>query len=83
MVLATSPDLEQFQSDRLEIYDLTDDPHPSKIFNLNASCWFKTLLRERIDSDRYNCTYLGSYMFAEVSFHYFLCFYFTYVSELR
>ena len=75
MVLATAPDLEQLQSDRLEIFNLTDDPHPSRIFNLNASCWFKTLLRERIDSDRYNCTYLGSYMFAEVCIYlYLICF---------
>ena len=67
MVLATAPDLERQQVERLEIFNLTEDPHPSRVFNLQTSTWFRTLMTERIDSDRYNCTYLGSYMFAEVS----------------
>ena len=66
MVLASTPDLERQQAQRLEIFNSTDDPHPSRIFNIQTSAWFRTLLTERIDSDRYNCTYLGSYMFAEV-----------------
>ena len=66
MVLATSPDLERQQAERLEIFNLTEDPHPSRVFNLQTSTWFRTLMTERIDSDRYNCAYLGSYMFAEV-----------------
>ena len=66
MVLSIAPDLERQQVERMEIFNQTEDPHPSRVFNLQTSTWFRTLMTERIDSDRFNCTYLGSYMFAEV-----------------
>ena len=59
--------LEQLQSDRLEVYYDTEDPHPSKIFNRDSSSWFRNLIIEKVDIDRYHCTYVGSANFAEVT----------------
>ena len=65
-IVSESPDLDRLQIERLAVYNLTSDPHPVHIFNLDQSTWFRSLLSERIDVDHYHCTYTGSYHFAEV-----------------
>ena len=65
-ILSDSPDLDRLQIERMAVYNLTSDPHPVHIFNLDQSTWFRSLLSERIDVDHYHCSYVGSYHFAEV-----------------
>ena len=66
-ILSESPNLDRMAVERMAVYDLTSDPHPALIFNMQSSTWFRNLLSEKIDVDRYHCSYIGSYHFAEVS----------------
>ena len=65
-VVAENP-IEQLHKDRMEVYELTSDPHPKKIFNTSSSAWFQNLIVEKVDAERYHCTFIGSYNFVEVS----------------
>ena len=66
---SSDPSLDdELRNERLQVYNDTADPHPAHIFNLSSSAWFRNLLQEKISVDRYHCTYIGSYNFAEVSF---------------
>ena len=67
-ILSESPNLDRMAIERLAVYNLTSDPHPALIFNMSSSTWFRSLLSEKVDVDRYHCTYVGSYHFAEVIF---------------
>lgn len=64
---SSDPTVDDLREERLQVYNDTSDPHPAHIFNVNQSAWFKNLLQEKISVDRYHCTYIGSYHFAEVS----------------
>ena len=61
------PGIDELREERLQIYNETTDPHPRRVFDLDASVWFQNLLRDKISVDRYHCSYLGSHYFAEVS----------------
>ena len=68
-VRSSDPTLaDKLREERLQVYNDTANPHPSRIFNLASSTWFQNLLQERISVDRYHCTYIGSHHFAEVYF---------------
>ena len=66
--------VDSLREERLQVYNDTENPHPSRIFNLASSTWFQNLLQEKISVDRYHCTYIGSYHFAEVYFSLFFSF---------
>ena len=65
-IRSSDPTLDDLREERLQVYNDTQNPHPTRIFNLASSTWFQNLLQERISVDRYHCTYIGSYNFAEV-----------------
>ena len=66
--LSEVPGIDDLQEERLKVYQETNDPHPTRIFDLDSSVWFRNLITERISVDRYHATYVGSYNFAEVCF---------------
>ena len=65
-VKSSDPTVDDLREERLQVYNDTLNPHPSRIFNLPSSAWFQNLLQEKISVDRYHCSYIESYSFAEV-----------------
>ena len=66
-LLDLSIEVQRQSMERKQLFETFADPHPSTIFGRRKDSWFSQICFRRLDTDRYQCTYVSSVRFIEVS----------------
>ena len=54
-------------TERKQLFESFQNPHPNLIFNIRKSSWFCSLVVDRVDGENYHATYVSSVRFNEVN----------------